>query len=69
MITLVTDTSEKAFQNDIIAHLVSTGHKKRGIQNYNKKSQSQQSSHSVRELLDSNSCGVQEMKELLHFCT
>ncbi len=31
-----TDTSEKAFQNDIIAHLVSTGYHKRGTQNYNK---------------------------------
>ena len=31
-----TDTSEKAFQNDIIAHLIGTGHYKRGTQNYNK---------------------------------
>ena len=33
---MATDTSEKAFQNDIIAHLVSTGYKKRGKENYNK---------------------------------
>src|SRR3989344_4691927 len=33
---MTTDTSEKAFQNDIIAHLVSTGYKKRGKENYNK---------------------------------
>ncbi len=33
-----TDTSEKAFQNDIIAHLVSTGYVKRGNSNYNKAS-------------------------------
>jgi type I restriction enzyme R subunit len=31
-----TDTSEKAFQNDIIAHLVSTGYTKRGNLNFNK---------------------------------
>jgi len=31
-----TDTSEKAFQNDIIAHLLSTGYHKRGNENYNK---------------------------------
>jgi len=31
-----TDTSEKAFQNDIIAHLVSTGYTKRGTLNFNK---------------------------------
>jgi len=30
-----TDTSEKTFQNDIIAHLVSTGYYKRGNENYN----------------------------------
>ena len=33
---MTTDTSEKAFQNDIIAHLVSTGYHKRGTLNYNK---------------------------------
>lgn len=33
---MTTDTSEKAFQNDIIAHLVSTGYHKRGAHNYNK---------------------------------
>ena len=33
---MTTDTSEKAFQNDIIAHLVSTGYHKRGMHNYNK---------------------------------
>jgi type I restriction enzyme R subunit len=33
---MATDTSEKAFQNDIIAHLVSTGYHKRGTHNYNK---------------------------------
>ena len=33
-----TDTSEKAFQNDIIAHLISTGYHKRGNENYNKAS-------------------------------
>ena len=33
---MTTDTSEKAFQNDIIANLVSTGYKKRGKENYNK---------------------------------
>src|SRR3989344_8896740 len=31
-----TDTSEKVFQNNIIAHLVSTGYHKRGNLNYNK---------------------------------
>jgi len=35
---MATDTSEKAFQNDIIAHLVSTGYKSRGTNNYNKAS-------------------------------
>jgi type I restriction enzyme R subunit len=33
-----TDTTEKAFQNDIIAHLVSTGYHKRTNENYNKPS-------------------------------
>jgi len=33
-----TDTSEKAFQNHIISHLVSTGYTKRGNENYNKAS-------------------------------
>jgi len=33
---MVTDTSEKAFQNDIIAHLVSTGYHKRDNENYNR---------------------------------
>ena len=33
-----TDTSEKAFQNDIIAQLVDTGYKKRGKENYDKTS-------------------------------
>ena len=33
-----TDTSEKAFQNDIIAHLVSTGYKNRGTNCFNKAS-------------------------------
>jgi len=33
---MATDTSEKAFQNDIIAHLVSTGYHKRGANNYDK---------------------------------
>ena len=33
-----TNTSEKAFQNDIIAHLVSTGYCKRGSENYNRAS-------------------------------
>jgi len=32
---MVTDTSEKAFQNDIIAYLVSTGYHKRDNENYN----------------------------------
>ncbi|MBA7526596.1 hypothetical protein ES705_18762 [subsurface metagenome] len=32
------DTSEKAFQNDIIAHLVSTGYHQRGNHNYNRAS-------------------------------
>jgi len=35
---MVTNTSEKAFQNDIIAHLVSTGYHQRGNHNYNKAS-------------------------------
>ncbi len=33
-----TNTSEKAFQNDIIAHLVSTGYKSRGTNCFNKAS-------------------------------
>jgi len=33
---MTTDTSEKAFQNDIIAHLVSTGYVKRSNGNYNR---------------------------------
>ena len=33
-----TDTSEKAFQSDIISHLVSTGYHQRGNHNYNKAS-------------------------------
>ncbi|MCB4791966.1 MAG: DEAD/DEAH box helicase family protein [Elusimicrobia bacterium] len=33
-----TDTSEKSFQNQIIAHLCSTGYKKRSMCNYNKSS-------------------------------
>lgn len=33
-----TDTSEKAFQNDIITHLVSTGYHQRGNHNYNRAS-------------------------------
>ncbi|MCK5283498.1 MAG: type I restriction endonuclease subunit R, partial [Nanoarchaeota archaeon] len=33
---MATDTSEKAFQNDIINHLVSTGYHKRETNNYNK---------------------------------
>ena len=33
-----TDTSEKAFQNEIIEHLVSSGYHKRGTLNYNKAS-------------------------------
>jgi len=33
-----TDTSEKAFQNDIISHLVSTGYHQRGNHNYNRAS-------------------------------
>lgn len=33
-----TDTTEKAFQNDIIAHLVSTGYHQRGNHNYNRAS-------------------------------
>ena len=32
---MVTDTTEKAFQNDFIAHLTSTGYKKRENKNYN----------------------------------
>jgi type I restriction enzyme R subunit len=35
---MTTDTSEKAFQKDIIAHLVSTGYHQRGNENYNKAS-------------------------------
>ena len=35
---MATDTSEKAFQNDMVAHLVSTGYRKRGSLNYNKAS-------------------------------
>lgn len=35
---MATDTSEKAFQNDIIAHLVSTGYKSRGTNCFNKAS-------------------------------
>jgi len=35
---MITDTSEKAFQNDIIAHLVSTGYVKRGNEDYNRAS-------------------------------
>ncbi len=35
---MTTDTSEKAFQNDIIAHLVSTGYHRRGNHNYNRAS-------------------------------
>ena len=35
---MATDTSEKAFQNDIVAHLISTGYHKRGSHNYNKAS-------------------------------
>jgi type I restriction enzyme R subunit len=35
---MATDTSEKAFQNDIIAHLVSTGYHSRGTECYNKAS-------------------------------
>ncbi len=35
---MVTDTSEKTFQNDIIVHLVSTGYHKRVNENYNKAS-------------------------------
>jgi type I restriction enzyme, R subunit len=33
-----TDTSEKAFQNEIINHLISSGYHKRGVLNYNKAS-------------------------------
>lgn len=33
---MTTDTSEKAFQNDIIAHLISTGYVKRGNENFNR---------------------------------
>lgn len=33
---MVSNTSEKAFQNDIIAHLVSTGYHKRGTHNFHK---------------------------------
>ena len=35
---MTTDTSEKAFQNDIIVHLVNTGYHKRNNGNYNKAS-------------------------------
>jgi len=35
---MVTDTSEKAFQNEIIAHLTSTGYHQRGNANYNQPS-------------------------------
>lgn len=35
---MTTDTSEKAFQNDIIAHLISTSYHKRGNENYNRAS-------------------------------
>jgi type I restriction enzyme R subunit len=35
---MTTDTSEKAFQNDIIAHLVSNGYHQRGNHNYNRAS-------------------------------
>jgi len=35
---MTTDTSEKAFQNDIIAHLVSTGYHQRGNHNSNRAS-------------------------------
>ena len=35
---MVTNTTEKAFQNDIISHLVSTGYVKRGNHNYNRAS-------------------------------
>ncbi len=31
-----TDTSEKAFQNHIIAHLTTAGYHQRGNENYNK---------------------------------
>ena len=33
-----TDTSEKAFQNEIIEHLISSGYHKRGTLNFNKAS-------------------------------
>jgi len=33
---MTTDTSEKGFQNDIIAHLISTGYHKSGAHNYDK---------------------------------
>jgi len=33
---MTTDTSEKVFQNDIIAHLISTGYHKRGNESYNR---------------------------------
>ncbi|MCL5674889.1 MAG: DEAD/DEAH box helicase family protein [Candidatus Omnitrophica bacterium] len=33
---MATDTREKVFQNDIIAHLISTGYHKRGTHNYDK---------------------------------
>ncbi|MBN2251618.1 MAG: type I restriction endonuclease subunit R [Candidatus Altiarchaeota archaeon] len=35
---MTTDTSEKAFQNDIIAHLVCTGYHRRGSHNFNRAS-------------------------------
>ena len=35
---MTTDTSEKAFQNDIIAHLISTDYHQRGNHNYNRAS-------------------------------
>ncbi len=33
---MATNTSEKGFQNDIVAHLISTGYHKRGATNFNK---------------------------------
>jgi len=33
---MTTNTSEKAFQNDVIAHLISTGYHKRSNENYNR---------------------------------
>ena len=38
MIKMATDTTEKVFQNDIIAHLLSTGYHQRDNKNYNKTS-------------------------------